>query len=761
MAEAKGEDTKDQGRFLLELYRKAQSLYENDLYEYFLDLAVKLTKSQIGFFHFVGKDEKTIVLTTWNKQALKNCTANYSTHYPIEKAGNWADCVRLKKPIIYNDFAASPNQKGLPEGHVPIKRMLSIPMLEQGKVGNIFGVGNKKTPYSEEDIVQLEVIASELNKILQQRLAESELRESKEKYHSLFANMLNGFVYCQTIFDEEEKPCDFVCLEVNEAFERIMGVKKEALIGKKATELMPELKMAGSQLLDKLGKIAQTGLGEKSELFFKQLGVWLSITVYSPKKGYFAGIFEDVTRRKNVEQSLHESEERLQLKLDSVLCPEIELGEKDLANIIDVPSLQATMDYLYTVTNMGFALIDLKGNVLVGTGWQDICFKFHRTNPQTCKNCKESDLELSSGLEKGQVRFYKCKNNMWDVVTPLFIGDKHVGNVFFGQFFFDDEVPDRKLFETQAEKYGFDKIAYLAAFERIPKYNRIQTETLMQFYSKLSDKISKISHANLKLAKALNTQKELQNKLEKKAIEVEEYASQMEQLAEERTRQLKDAERLSAIGATAGMVGHDIRNPLQAITNHLYLTKKKINSLSDDESKLPLQENIQSIEENLLYINKIVADLQDFARPLNPKKEQIDVEQIIKNALAMVTISDKVEVNLKTSGNLPLLIADSTMIKRILVNLTQNAVQAMPNGGNLTITATNSAGQTEISIQDTGEGIPKEVQAKLFMPLMTTKSTGQGFGLAVVKRMTEAMGGTVTFESEEGKGTKFIVRFTV
>ena len=59
------------------------------------------------------------------------------------------------------------------------------------------------------------------------------------------------------------------------------------------------------------------------------------------------------------------------------------------------------MDYLYTVTNMGFALIDLKGNVLVGTGWQDICTKFHRINPQTCKNCKESDLELSSGLEKG------------------------------------------------------------------------------------------------------------------------------------------------------------------------------------------------------------------------------------------------------------------------------------------------------------------------------------------------------------------------
>ena len=89
------------------------------------------------------------------------------------------------------------------------------------------------------------------------------------------------------------------------------------------------------------------------------------------------------------------------------------------------------------VTKMGFALIDLKGNVLVGTGWQDICTKFHRVNPQTCKNCVESDLELTRGLENGEIRLYKCKNNMWDVVTPLFIGDKHVANVFFGQFFFD------------------------------------------------------------------------------------------------------------------------------------------------------------------------------------------------------------------------------------------------------------------------------------------------------------------------------------
>ncbi len=468
---------------------------------------------------------------------------------------------------------------------------------------------------------------------------------------------------------------------------------------------------------------------------------------------------EEITEREATEEALKESEERLQLKLDSVLSPDVELGEEDLANIIDVPSLQATMNYLYDVTKMAFALIDLKGNVLVGTGWQDICTKFHRVNPQTCQNCIESDIELSGQLKKGEIRLYKCKNNMVDVVTPLFIGDKHVGNVFFGQFFFNDEMVDRDLFAAQAEKYGFDKEAYLSAFDRIPRFNREKIQDLMVFYSRFAEMISKISYSNLKLAKSLSNQKELQQKLEDKAAEVEEYASRMEELAEERTRQLKDAERLSAIGATAGMVGHDIRNPLQAITSELYLEKIEIDSLPDSEAKQNLLESIRGIDENLFYINKIVADLQDFARPLNPREEQVEVEATIRDALTMVTIPDKVKVSLAVSNNLPPITADSTMIKRILVNLMQNGVQAMPNGGTLTISAQNKESYIRIDVEDTGEGIPQEVQGKLFTPLMTTKSKGQGFGLAVVKRMTEAMNGTVTFESEQGKGARFTLEF--
>ena len=101
------------------------------------------------------------------------------------------------------------------------------------------------------------------------------------------------------------------------------------------------------------------------------------------------------------------------------------------------------------------------------------------------------------------------------------------------------------------------------------------------------------------------------------------------------------------------------------------------------------------------------------------------------------------------------------MLKRALINLIQNAVQAMPNGGNLKITATMPTTNAQVSIQDTGEGIPPEIQEKLFTPLFTTKSKGQGFGLAVVKRLIEAQNGTITYQTQTGKGTTFTIQLPI
>jgi signal transduction histidine kinase len=153
-----------------------------------------------------------------------------------------------------------------------------------------------------------------------------------------------------------------------------------------------------------------------------------------------------------------------------------------------------------------------------------------------------------------------------------------------------------------------------------------------------------------------------------------------------------------------------------------------------------------------------VADLQDFARPLKPNAEETDIKPVIDQLLAKNGLPENVKVSVKVESGARLFVADSTFINRIMYNLVNNAVQAMPKGGQLTIHAYKEAKDVVISVKDTGVGIPEAVKSKLFTPMFTTKAKGQGFGLPVIKRMTEALGGTVTFVSQEGKGTTFIVR---
>jgi PAS domain S-box-containing protein len=226
-------------------------------------------------------------------------------------------------------------------------------------------------------------------------------------------------------------------------------------------------------------------------------------------------------------------------------------------------------------------------------------------------------------------------------------------------------------------------------------------------------------------------------------------------------KQLKDSERLATIGATAGMVGHDIRNPLQAITSDVYLVKTDLAPMPESEEKTNIQESLTEIEKNITYINKIVADLQDFARPLSPKLEEVDLEKTVHFVLSQLNIPGNVTVKHSIRKDFPKLTADESYIQRILINLSNNAIQAMPEGGKLTINAAIKKGKAVITVQDNGEGIPENVRDRLFMPLVTTKSKGQGFGLAVVKRFTEGLGGTVTFESEVGKGTIFTIELPI
>jgi len=260
-----------------------------------------------------------------------------------------------------------------------------------------------------------------------------------------------------------------------------------------------------------------------------------------------------------------------------------------------------------------------------------------------------------------------------------------------------------------------------------------------------------------------------------------EYAKNLEKLVQERTKELREAherllksERLAAIGQLAAMVGHDLRNPLQAITNASYVINETCRGMDFAgekfscvpphlrkemcEGRAQLKKMMGIIDESIEYANKIVSDLRDFARTKKPELIEVDLESLIQETLSGISIPENVRVSIRHDQALSKLYVDPTQMRRVFTNLATNAIQAMRKGGELTISTSLKDGFASIAFQDTGVGIPKEDIEKLFIPLFTTKSRGVGLGLPICKNVMEAHGGSIEVESQEGKGSTFTVK---
>ena len=232
----------------------------------------------------------------------------------------------------------------------------------------------------------------------------------------------------------------------------------------------------------------------------------------------------------------------------------------------------------------------------------------------------------------------------------------------------------------------------------------------------------------------------------------------MTQELRETQEQLREAERLTIIGETAAMVGHDLRNPLQAMMGLRHILREEVGSLpSKTPQRKTLEELDEMVGEQIVYMDKVVSDLQSYTRSMKSKPTPTSLQRLIEGALHVVAVPENIRVSVAIPGDLPRIMADAEMMKRVFANLMLNAVQAMPDGGKLTIEAHDTDGAASMSVEDTGVGIPEGDLPRLFDPLFTTKAKGQGLGLAVCKKIVEAHNGTISVESEMGKGSKFTV----
>lgn len=281
---------------------------------------------------------------------------------------------------------------------------------------------------------------------------------------------------------------------------------------------------------------------------------------------------------------------------------------------------------------------------------------------------------------------------------------------------------------------------------------------------------------------------------------LKEYSEKLEEMVEQRTRELRDAqeqlirkEKLAVLGQLAGGVGHELRNPLGAIKNAAYFLNMALESPGSE-----VKEALEILEKEVATSDRIISSLLDFAVPKPLTQRRVQVNEVVQEALSRVPVPKNVDVASRLHEALPPVLADPDQLRQAFGNIILNAVQAMPEGGRLTVRSgldgetrspepsgsgwrqgalnhpiQNRDAETKppspcvaVSISDTGVGIPAENLGALFEPLFSTKPGGIGLGLAITKTLVARHGGSIEVQSpstgsrtgEVGTGSTFTVR---
>lgn len=216
------------------------------------------------------------------------------------------------------------------------------------------------------------------------------------------------------------------------------------------------------------------------------------------------------------------------------------------------------------------------------------------------------------------------------------------------------------------------------------------------------------------------------------------------------------ADRMKELGEMVAMVAHEIRNPLGGIKGFASLLER------DLKDQPELQTMAHHIVEGTDNLSHLVSTVLNYAKPLKPEIEWIELNELVKDLseyiLADPQLNQQLTINIESTAKKLIAPIDPTLIRSALLNLMVNAIQAMPNGGTLSLSLRTSNDLAFISIKDTGVGIPEDHISKLYTPFFTTKPDGNGFGLAEVLKILRVHGGEIEVSSKVGEGTCFTIK---
>ncbi len=284
---------------ILDLYARALDADEPAISSMAIELAVALTGSAIGYVHLMNDDQETIELGTWSAETLSRCTAVYDRHYPISEAGVWADSARSRRPCIHNDYQALSGKRGLPEGHVHLERHMGVPVLDDGRVVLLVGVGNKPSDYDRDDLACFEALAGHAWTLIRRRRERVALDQAARQ----LADLQQLAVISVWQWDPEERTLAFDATArriLGEGFPADAPCGIDALLGAVDPRDRPALQAA---LADAVGD-ASFGLDLRAT---RGDGVPITVhfrgSAYARSQGHgfvLRGILQDVTERREL-----------------------------------------------------------------------------------------------------------------------------------------------------------------------------------------------------------------------------------------------------------------------------------------------------------------------------------------------------------------------------------------------------------------------------------------------------------------------------
>ena len=420
--------------------------------------------------------------------------------------------------------------------------------------------------------------------------------------------------------------------------------------------------------------------------------------------------------------------------------------------IVNIDELKKLFEAFSTATGFTTGLVDKTANeILIATGWRDICVKFHRANPTSLEHCKSSGRILTDGLDApGEIRIFHCQNGLVDGCTPIIIEGQHLANLATGQIFFAPPEIDR--FKEQARRFGYDEQAYLDAISAVPIVKEETFKAMLTFLAGLATTIAQIGLANLQ------TQKD-QRKQEKLQI------------------QLHHAQKMEAIGMMAGGVAHDLNNILSGIISYPELILLKLPGTSE------LRGPIKAILDSGKRAATVVDDLLTVARGAATIREPHNINLLVHEYLdspehkIFASLYPRVLYTKQLDAKHPNISCSPIHIKKTVMNLMTNAAEALGNSGNIIVSTCNrvisksvTVGQEVepgnylvLTVQDNGKGIEASDLDHIFEPFYTKKAMGRsgtGLGLAIVWNTVQDHNGQIFVRSSE-KGTEFQLYFPV